>query len=107
MKKMIHCVVLALSFLSSGYAIADEAIPQSECRIESDGDSAQCNVKNLFSRTIVCSIEIIGTTRKGEVLKNVQKRTIPSEKYVIQHVKHFGDYEKDPIVKVEGFTRCQ
>ena len=108
MKKVYRCILLACTMLTIQNVHADEAIPASECRIETEGDSAHCNVKNTVAyRSIVCSIETIGTTQKGEVFKSRQIRTILPDRYVVQHIKNFGDYVRDPIVKVEGFTQCQ
>ncbi|MGZ5030530.1 MAG: hypothetical protein ACXV8I_08030 [Methylobacter sp.] len=80
-------------------------ISDSECRIDSEGLDAKCNIANLTSDVdLVCQIQILGITRKGEALINEQTRTIPLGYFVVQHVRNFGDYDTDPIVKVSGFA---
>ena len=109
MKKFLKAAALAatMAFATQG-AFAAEAIPAKECRVSTDGDDAECNVKNLMADyTVSCDIEVIGTTKNGEVFKNQQTRNVPSGKYVVIHVKHFGDYLDDPFVKVQGYAKCR
>lgn len=109
MKKFLKAATLAaIMACASLGAFAAEAIPAKECRVSTDGDDAECNVKNLMADySVSCEIEVIGTTKKGEVFKNVQTRNVQSGKYVVIHVKHFGDYLDDPFVKVQGYAKCR
>lgn len=109
MKKILKAAALvAIMACASSGAFAAEAIPAKECRVSTDGDDAECNVKNLMADySVSCEIEVIGTTKNGEVFKNVQNRNVPPGKYVVIHVKHFGDYLDDPLVKVQGYAKCR
>lgn len=109
MKKLLKTAVLAAALACTAqFALAAEAIPSKECRVATDGDDAECNVKNLMADYVVsCDIEVIGTTKDGKTFKNEQTRNIPPGKYVVIHVKHFGDYLDDPFVKVQGYAKCR
>ena len=50
MKKFLQAAALAVitAFATQG-AFAAEAIPAKECRVATDGDDAECNVKNLMA----------------------------------------------------------